>query len=291
MSATPINTTAAKTERTLQQANIARVQALVAEYQAGNPSGYLEGVSPNIRGSVLGGLIPGGEDYDGKEAFMSIMNAMPEFMEVSKFEPHNWHAVNDDVIFNVDWEFVWLATGQTITTTALVRKVVRDGIICEKYHMISDPSAITGEAAPHDPMPVEIVQSLLAEYGAGRPENYLAGCSDDFSGSVLDGLLPTDSALFTSKAEFGELMGEMGKYMEVKKFEPCNFVALPNRDMMMNVNWSFTWIPTGKEVNTTAVVRKVIDKDGNLCQKYHLIDPSCIMQESPRDVATGAQEA
>eukprot|EP00619_Florenciella_sp_RCC1007_P014541 CAMPEP_0205923666 /NCGR_PEP_ID=MMETSP1325-20131115/16529_1 /ASSEMBLY_ACC=CAM_ASM_000708 /TAXON_ID=236786 /ORGANISM="Florenciella sp., Strain RCC1007" /LENGTH=281 /DNA_ID=CAMNT_0053291915 /DNA_START=42 /DNA_END=887 /DNA_ORIENTATION=+ len=270
-------------QETLQAKNIARVQALVAEFQAGNPAGYLEGVHDNISGSVLGGLIPGGENYSGKEEFAAIMEKMPQFMEVKKFAPRGWHAVNDDVLFNVDWEFVWLPTGETIETTALVRKVVRDGMICEKYHCVCNVEEITGEPAPHDPLPVQRVQELLAEYGAGRPEGYLAGCSDNFSGSVLDGLIP--GAIFSSKEGFGKLMGDMSQYMDVTRFEPCNFVAMPNNDMMMNVEWSFTWLPTGAVVDTTAIVRKVLDKDGNLCEKYHMVDSSCIMQESPRDVS------
>lgn len=284
--AAPLKTTTDE----LQAKNIARVQALVAEFQAGNPAGYLEGVHEDISGSVLGGLIPGGENYSGKAAFAAIMESMPAFMEVKKFAPRGWHAVGDDVLFNVDWEFVWLATGETHSTTALVRKVVRDGLICEKYHVLCNVEAITGEAAPHDPLPVERVRELLAEYGAGRPEGYLAGCSDDFSGSVLDGLgIP--GAVFSSKEEFGGLMSEMGKYMEVTKFEPCNFVALPNRDCMFNVNWEFKWIETGKVVTTSALVRKVINGDGDLCQKYHMIDKDCILNQSPRDVVAGAAEA
>ena len=263
------------------------MQALVAEFQAGRPEGYLTGVAPDIKGSVLGGLIPCGDDYHGKAAFREIMESMPQFMEVQKFEPKNWRAVNDDVLFNVDWAFVWIPTGKLIETTALVRKVVRDGMICEKYHCICDVEAITGQPSPHDATPVERVQELLAEYGAGRPEGYLAGCADNFSGSVLDGLVP--GAVFDTKAGFGKLMGEMEEYMEVTKFEPCNFVAMPNNDMMFNVDWCFTWKATGKVVETTAVVRKVLDKDNNLCEKYHMVDSDCVLEESPRAVVAAAQ--
>ena len=65
------------------------------------------------------------------------------------------------------------------------------------------------------------------------------------------------------------------KYMKVEKFEPCNFRELPNSDMMFNVNWKFTWLPTGKEVETTAIVRKVL-KNGThaLCtQPTHVHVP------------------
>jgi len=280
--------TAATKQPTLQQSNIARVQALVAEFQAGRPEGYLAGVHENIHGSVLGGLIPGGDDYRGKAAFQELMGSMDQYMEVSKFEPKNWRAVNNDVLFNVDWAFVWIPTGKLIETTALVRKVVRDGMICEKYHCICDVEAITGEPSPHDATPVERVQELLAEYGAGRPEGYLAGVSDDFSGSVLQGWVPDEMARFNSKEDFGKLMGEMEQYMEVTKFEPCNFVAMPNNDMMFNVNWCFTYKSTGKVVETTAVVRKVLDKDNNLCEKYHMVDADCVLEESPRDVVAAA---
>merc|ERR1712216_447585 len=114
---------------------IARVQALVAEFQAGRLEGYLPGVDDAICGSVLGGLIPDAHDVKSKEEFMAVMQKMPEYMDVAKFEPTNWRVVGDDVLFNVDW-ITWKATGKVVETSALVRKVVNDGKICEKYHMI-----------------------------------------------------------------------------------------------------------------------------------------------------------
>merc|ERR1719473_2031178 len=147
---TPTNASTTTTAKmSLQQTNIERVKALVAEYQKGNPEGYLAGVADTIKGSVLGGLIPGGDSFTDKEGFTAIMGTMGEYMEVTKFEPWNWHAVNDDVLFNVDWKFTWKPTGKKVETTALVRKVVKDNMICEKYHMV-DVEKITGEKAPHD---------------------------------------------------------------------------------------------------------------------------------------------
>jgi len=120
----------------LQQQNIRRVQFLVSEFMAGRPEGYLAGVSDDMKGSVLGGLIPGGDSFNTKEEFGALMGEMDKFMEVKKFEPCNWRAVGSDVLFNVNWEFVWKPTGKTIETTAVVRKVLRGNQICEKYHMV-----------------------------------------------------------------------------------------------------------------------------------------------------------
>jgi len=265
---------------TLQQANLQRVQQLVAEFQAGRPEGYMEGVADDIKGSILGGLIPGADRVSGKAEFGALMGKMEEYMEVQKFEPCLWRAVGDDVLFNVEWKFVWKESGEAVETTALVRKVVRNGLICEKYHMIDAEliTKLTGNAAPHSPKPVERVQALLAEYGAGNPEGYLAGVADDIKADVLGGLIPGADRV-SSKAEFGALMGKMEEYMEVQKFEPCLFRALPNNDMMFNVRWAFLWKPTGQTVETTAVVRKVLKEvDGALqiCEKYHMVDASCV---------------
>jgi len=272
------------TKRTLQSSNIKRVQELVAEFQAGRPEGYLAGVAEDFKGSVLAGLIPNGEAIASKAEFMAMMGTMDQYMEVRKFEPHDWHAVGDDVLFNVSWTFLWKPTGKVVETEGLVRKVVRNNMICEKYHMV-DVEAITGEKAPHDHTAVERVKQLLAEFQAGRPEGYMAGVAEDFKGSVLGGLIPGADAM-KSKADFGAVMGAMNQYMEVQKFEPVNFRALPNNDMMFNVNWRFVWKPTGKVVEHTAIVRKVV-KDNMLCEKYHLVDADAITQTSPRDVIDG----
>merc|ERR1719230_961575 len=122
---------------------------------AGNPAGYLAGVADDMRGSVLAGLIPGGDGFTSKEQFAGLMGEMDKHMEVKKFAPANWRATGDDVLFQVDWAFVWKATGKTVETTALVRKVLRDGLICEKYHMVDSDVILklTGAPSPHSPKP------------------------------------------------------------------------------------------------------------------------------------------
>jgi len=248
--------------------NMRRVQDLVAEFMAGRPDGYLAGVAEDMKGSVLAGLIPGGDCFKNKAEFAKIMGEMDQYMEVKKFEPCNWRAVGDDVLFNVHWEFVWKETGKTVTTTGLVRKVVKNNMICEKYHMC-DVEEITG-VKQEEAATVMRVKELLAEFQAGHPEGYMAGVADDVKASMLGGLIPGADNI-KDKVEFGKVMGEIDKYMEVKKFEPCNFRALPNNDMMFNVNWEFVWKATGKTVTTTAVVRKVL-KDNMICEKYHMCD-------------------
>jgi len=267
------------------QANIARVQELVACYQNENAAGYLAGVAEgdSFKGSILGGLIPGGEAIKSKAEFVELMGRMGDYMEVKKFEPGNWFAVNNDVLFTVDWEFMWKPTGKVVETTALVRKVLdKDNNICEKYHMV-DTEAITGQKSPHDESTVKRVQSLLAEIAAGNPAGYMAGVADNIQASMLGGLIKGADGI-ANKQEFQDVMSKMNDVMEVKKFEPCNFRALPNNDMMFTVNWELVWKATGKTVTTTAVVRKVLDKDNNICAKYHMIDATAVTQESPRDV-------
>ena len=255
----------------LQTKNMKRVQFLVSEFMAGRPENYLAGCSDDIKGSVLGGLIPGAEDIKSKTDMADMLGSIEKYMEVKKFEPCNWHAIGDDVLFNVNWEFVWKETGKSVETTALVRKVVKDNMICEKYHMVDVP-AITGGKPPHSEVNVERVKELLVGITTGKPEIYMAGVSDDIKGSVLGGFIPGGVDIKT-KAEFMGL--EMDKYMEVKKFEPCNYRALPNDDIMFNVNWEFVWKETGKVVETTAVVRKVL-RDGMICEKYHMVDAAAI---------------
>merc|ERR1719253_812142 len=248
--------------------NIKRVQELVAEFMAGRPEGYLVGVADDIKAVMLGGLIPGADCIKNKAEFTKVMGELDKYMEVKKFEPCNWRAVGDDVLFNVNWEFVWKATGKTVTTTALVRKVMRNNMICEKYHMV-DVEEITGEKK-EEAATVKRVKELLAEFQAGRPEGYMAGVADDVKADMLGGLIPGADCI-KNKVEFAKVMGDIDKYLEVKKFEPCNFRALPNNDMMFNVNWEFVWKATGRLVTTTAIVRKVL-KDNMICEKYHMAD-------------------
>lgn len=268
------NTTVAATNTALQWSNIKRVKELLGEFLAGRPEGYMVGVSETITGSVLGGLIPGADSIANKSDFMELNAKMGDYLEMKKFEPRNWRAVGDEVFFNVDWEFVWKQgdkAGTTVETTALVRKVLKDGMICQKYHMIcpSVIEALTGVKPPEDSS-VERVKALVAEYMAGRPEGYMLGVSDTVKASMLGGLIPGAESV-TSKSEFQGIMDVIGDWMTVSKFEPCNYRALPDASVIFNVNWEFVWKPTGRTVQTTAIVRKVL-RDNQICEKYHLCD-------------------
>merc|ERR1712159_241233 len=114
-------------------------------------------------------------------------------------------------------------------------------------------------------------------YQAGRSDEYFEGVAEDIKGEVFHGLNIPGSA-FSSKSEFDLLGQSMSEYMDIHKFEPKNFVALPNNDVMFNVDWEFTWKPSGKVVETTAVVRKVL-KDGMICEKYHMIDCADVLED------------
>ena len=138
---------------------------------------------------------------------------------------------------------------------------------------------------------IKRVQELVAEFQAGRPEGYMAGVADDIKGSVLGGLIP-DADNIKNKADFGALMEKMGDYVEMIRFEPTNFRGLPNNDMMFEVNWEMVYKPTGKKIETTAIVRKVLNEDGMICEKYHMCDVAAItkVEESPRDVLAAVGE-
>jgi len=136
----------------LGAANIATVQRLVGEYMKGNPAGYLAGCSDDFKGVMFAGLVPGGEDVRGIAGMEKMMEEMPRVLEVKRFEPKNWAASGENVFFTVDWQFIYIPTGKTIDTTAVVRKVVRDGKICEKYHMINaEVIKATGASAAASP--------------------------------------------------------------------------------------------------------------------------------------------
>merc|ERR1712176_1706851 len=100
------------------------------------------GVANDVKGSMLGGLIPGGDNIRNKAEFADIMIKIGDSLEVRKFEPLNYFACGNDVYFNVNWEFVWKETGDLVTTTAIVRKKMTQPtfgskMICEKYHVIN----------------------------------------------------------------------------------------------------------------------------------------------------------
>lgn len=74
----------------LVAANIARVQELVGKFQAGDGAGYIEGCSEDFRGSILSGVIPGGESIRGKEGLVEFLGKIEKHIEIKKFEPVDW---------------------------------------------------------------------------------------------------------------------------------------------------------------------------------------------------------
>ena len=120
-----------------EEKNIRLVKGLVEKFMNGNAEGYIEGCHENFQGKIFSGLIPGGDNINGKEGLVKMLEIMPEYMEMVKFEPVNWAAVGNTVYFTVNWEFIWNKTGKHVVTSANVRKVVKDGKIIEKYHIVN----------------------------------------------------------------------------------------------------------------------------------------------------------
>ena len=106
----------------------------------GDADGYLRGCHANIKGAVMGGLLPGGENVQSKDELTKLLKEdIPKYMDIRKFEPLDWAAEGDNVYFVVNWEFLWKPTNKLVKTQGKVHKVVRDNLICEKYHMVNAP--------------------------------------------------------------------------------------------------------------------------------------------------------
>ena len=111
---------------TQEEQNIRLVKGLVEKFMNGNAEGYIDGCHEDFYGKIFSGLIPGGDNIRGKEGLVKMLETLPEYMEMVKFEPVNWAAVGNTVYFTVNWEFIWNETGKHVVTSANVRKVVKD---------------------------------------------------------------------------------------------------------------------------------------------------------------------
>ena len=117
--------------------NIELIKSLLDKYMNGDGQGYIDGCSDDFKGQIFSGLIPGGNSINGKEELQELFKKMPEYIEVIKFEPKDWSAIRNIVYFTVDWEFKWVPTGKIVKTSANVKKVIKDGKISEKYHIVN----------------------------------------------------------------------------------------------------------------------------------------------------------
>lgn len=121
----------------MENNNIELVKGLLQKFLNGDSEGYIEGCHEEFYGKIFSGLIPGGEEISGKEELRKMFEIMPKYMEILKFEPVDWCATGNCVYFTVNWEFLWIPTGQKVKTSANVRKVIQDNKIKEKYHMVN----------------------------------------------------------------------------------------------------------------------------------------------------------
>lgn len=98
--------------------------------------GYLRNCHADFTGSILAGIIPGGENLVGIDGLREFFSIMGDFMEFRKFEPKDWAATGNVVYFTVSWELKIKGSDEWVECDANVRKVVKDGKICEKYHIV-----------------------------------------------------------------------------------------------------------------------------------------------------------
>lgn len=253
--------------------NVELVKHAVGQFQAGNAEGYFEHVADDLKGHVLAGIIPGGENLRSKADLQALLVSMPKYITMTKFETSNWAGAGENVYFTVDWAFTYLPTGKEVETQAVVRKVVRDGKICEKYHVVNAELIKELHLAAAN---VERVKSLVARFQAGDGAGYMEGVHPKLKGSVLAGIIPGGDSI-ECKADLGAMLTELPKYMDLKKFEPSNWVGVGDQ-VFFTVDWEFVWKPTGRNVTTQATVRKVV-KDGLICEKHHHMQPTFISNE------------
>ena len=122
---------------TQQEKNIILIKGLLNEFLSGNAKGYIDGCHEEFYGKIFSGLIQGGDEIKGKEQLASMFADFSNHIDMLKFEPVNWAAVDDTVYFTVNWEMIWKKTGKLVKTSANVRKVIKDGKIIEKYHIVN----------------------------------------------------------------------------------------------------------------------------------------------------------
>jgi hypothetical protein len=121
----------------MEKSNIDIVKNALNKFMNDNPHGYLDLCHDEFYGKIWSGLIEGGDEIKGKEEFVKFMEEMNKKIITKKFEPVNWSEVGNTVYFTVNWEFIWKETNTLIRTSANVRKVIRNGKISEKYHLIN----------------------------------------------------------------------------------------------------------------------------------------------------------
>ena len=117
--------------------NIELVSNLVNKFLAGDGQGYIDGCHDEFYGKIFSGLIPGGDEICGKDDLKKMFDILPKYMDIKKFEPVDWCEVDNNVYFTVNWEFLWKPTNQLVKTSANVKKVIIDGKIKEKYHIVN----------------------------------------------------------------------------------------------------------------------------------------------------------
>ncbi len=66
--------------------NIELSKNLLEKYTNGDGQGYINGCSNDFKGKIFSGLIPGGENINGKEELKELFTKMPEYIEGIKFE-------------------------------------------------------------------------------------------------------------------------------------------------------------------------------------------------------------
>lgn len=117
------------------------MQEACAAFAAGEQERYFAVVDENIEFSILAGLLPHELVIGaGKAKFVEAAGKMGEYMDVIKYVPHSWTGHDEHVGFVVDWVFRWKATDEIVSLKCVTKKTVRDGKICEKFHMV-DPHA------------------------------------------------------------------------------------------------------------------------------------------------------
>lgn len=115
--------------------NIALAQEVFDKFSRQKWDELVNLCSPNFRGSMLGGLVSGGNELHAS-SLLEFLRKMSTEINIEKYEAKNWACADATVYYTLTWTFTHVRTNIRVTTISLVSNTFADGKLQSLRHSV-----------------------------------------------------------------------------------------------------------------------------------------------------------
>lgn len=235
----------------MSDANIQHVRNLYAAFKSGDIATILDSLAPDATWAMVGDpdAVPMAGLRSGKQGAADFFRLMAETVEITRFEPREFKAVDDRVYVHGFWSYVARGNGYTGENEWLHVFTFRDGkvISYRGHNNMNQIAAVLAKPRTGDgsTVPRAVVEAMVAAFQRGDIASVIERFSEDCVLRETEAYELPYRGVLEGKAGAAKFFDAMGSVFAPNKLTVDTWVCEGDRVVAMGV-WGGIAHSTGK---------------------------------------------